>query len=119
MPQVQTTIPSEVLADLKVRAEREGTSLSALISRLVSHSQGAEGFIGATVRYAGDTPEHGEGRWIPVALDGRARIVDGSLVVESGGGDLLHAIAPGYWREASRRVERDRPLFNGGASLLD
>lgn len=109
---IQTTVNETFAAQLELLATARGQSVAAYVRDVLAGSMETAGtFFGVSMRRTGAQEE---GPWFSHAVSyPHVTVQDGALVFQSVAGRTECVIAPGRWRECSRRIERDRMLFTG------
>lgn len=117
MPTIQTVVSDELHARLERLAQTRDLSISALTRDVLESATKTAGtFFGVVM--CRSNAEASSDQWFAIALDGpEADVVDGSLIVRNHAGLAQVIVAPGRWRECSRRIEADRAVFNTAENL--
>jgi hypothetical protein len=111
---VQAVVPADVAEQFEALATKRGMTVSALARHVLTNVVAADGtFFGVMMQSASAVADRAENEWFSTALSYPAvDVIDGALVFRGLTGEIEAAIAPGRWRECSRRLNIDRPVFD-------
>ncbi|MBN7355522.1 Uncharacterised protein [Mycobacteroides abscessus subsp. massiliense] len=117
MATIQTVVPDEFAAVFEEAASARGLTVSSYARQVLMGAVKTDGtFFGVVMCRANS--EVDSKRWFAKAMPyAHAEVVDGALIFRNPGGRAEVVIAPGRWRECSRRLDVDRDVFDASVDL--